>query len=889
MNLSEQARTILNSAVRYAAKNRFEYLTPEMVLLALLENAAFREACEAAGGDGDTLKAQLENYAEQYVDRSDGDHPQLSEGLSRMLSLAGQSALNSGNREICVRHLVHAMWHLDNSYALYYLARQGITEAELLSQIAQLEEEEDAAADARRHEPGGGWASTAADGPTGGQSRSPAGAPSGQRRGATGDPAGERRGAAGGQRQGSNDSQAGERQQDEGWRLYAPCMNDTAKDMKPLIGREEELSRTIQILCRREKNNPLHIGETGVGKTAITCGLVQRIEKGEVPDAIRGAKVFSLDLGGMLAGTQYRGDFEKRLKKVLEGIGREEKPIIYIDEIHNLSGAGAVGESSLDASNLLKPYLADGKIRFIGATTFEEYKKYFEKNRTLARRFQNVEIREPSQEETVRILEGLKPGYESYHGVKYGKGVLEYAVRMSARYITERYLPDKAIDLMDEAGAWRKLHPLMRTRGGAETQPGGSGAQPGSTQTQPAGTEKRKVQIVDRAVIDTVLTSICRVPVETVKTDDVKGLATLEKKLKSRIFGQDEAIAQVTNAVKFSKAGLLDENRPLGSLLFVGPTGVGKTEVARTLAEELGVKLIRFDMSEYGEKHSVAKLIGSPAGYVGYEEGGLLTEAIRKTPQAVLLLDEIEKAHPDIYHVLLQVMDYATLTDNQGRKADFRNVILIMTSNAGANRMGRQRIGFAGKREDSGVLMEEVKRTFQPEFRNRLNRIVMFNSMDEEMGAMIADKKLRELGDQLAAKNIRFTADRRARELLLKKGVSQEFGAREIDRVIRNEIKPLFVDEILFGSLKKGGSLRLGAEGEAFTAVGKKPEADKRKMPGAHKESAAGKTAAVGKESAVGKGAAAGKESAADKAAAAGKESAAGKGAAPADGRPSEG
>lgn len=874
MNLSEQARTILNSAVRYAAKNRFEYLTPEMVLLALLENAAFREACEAAGGDGDTLKAQLENYAEQYVDRSDGDHPQLSEGLSRMLSLAGQSALNSGNREICVRHLVHAMWHLDNSYALYYLARQGITEAELLSQISQLEEEEDAAADARRHEPGGGWASTATDGPA-----------RGQRRGSAGSQTGQRQGTAGGQRQGSNDSQAGERQQDEGWRLYAPCMNDTAKDMKPLIGREEELSRTIQILCRREKNNPLHIGETGVGKTAITCGLVQRIEKGEVPDAIRGAKVFSLDLGGMLAGTQYRGDFEKRLKKVLEGIGREEKPIIYIDEIHNLSGAGAVGESSLDASNLLKPYLADGKIRFIGATTFEEYKKYFEKNRTLARRFQNVEIREPSQEETVRILEGLKPGYEAYHGVKYGKGVLEYAVRMSARYITERYLPDKAIDLMDEAGAWRKLHPLMRTRGGAGTQPGGSGAQqgsiqtqsagsgaqPGSTQTQPGGAEKRKVQTVDRAVIDTVLTSICRVPVETVKTDDVKGLATLEKKLKSRIFGQDEAIAQVTNAVKFSKAGLLDENRPLGSLLFVGPTGVGKTEVARTLAEELGVKLIRFDMSEYGEKHSVAKLIGSPAGYVGYEEGGLLTEAIRKTPQAVLLLDEIEKAHPDIYHVLLQVMDYATLTDNQGRKADFRNVILIMTSNAGANRMGRQRIGFAGKREDSGVLMEEVKRTFQPEFRNRLNRIVMFNSMDEEMGAMIADKKLRELGDQLAAKNIRFTADRRARELLLKKGVSQEFGAREIDRVIRNEIKPLFVDEILFGSLKKGGSLRLGAEGEAFTAVGKKPEADKRKMPGAHRKSAAGKEAATEKEFA------------------AGKPSAAGKGADPAGGRPSVG
>ena len=569
--------------------------------------------------------------------------------------------------------------------------------------------------------------------------------------------------------------------------LYAPCLNDKLRDVNPLIGREAELDRTIQILCRKDKNNPIHIGESGVGKTAVTYGLVELIRQGKVPDALKGAKVFALDLGGMLAGTQYRGDFEKRFKKVLDEIGREDKPIIYIDEIHNLAGAGAVGEGSFDASNLLKPYLSDGHIRFIGATTFEEYKRYFEKNKSLVRRFQNVEIKEPDIDEAVKILDGLKSRYERYHGVKYAKGITEYAVRMSAKYINERFLPDKAIDLIDEAGSYRKLHPT-----------------------------DKKVQTVDKNVINEVLTTICRVPVETVAADEISGLANLEKKLKKRIFGQDEAIEQVVNAVKFSKAGLLEENKPLASLLFVGPTGVGKTEIAKSLAEELGVKLIRFDMSEYGEKHAVAKLIGSPAGYVGYEDGGLLTEAVRKTPSAVLLLDEIEKAHSDIYNVLLQVMDYATLTDNQGRKADFRNIIIIMTSNAGASRIGKATVGFRSESMDSTVISEAVKQTFQPEFRNRLNKIVVFNGMDDKMAELIVDKKLSELASQLTARKIALKADNKAKALIREKGITPEFGAREVDRIIRNDIKPLFVDDILFGKLKNGGKILLTADDGAF-------------------------------------------------------------------------
>ncbi|ADL34813.1 ATP-dependent Clp protease ATP-binding subunit ClpA [Butyrivibrio proteoclasticus B316] len=734
MDLSKEASLVFQNAIAYANKYKYEYVTPEMILLMILDDDVFAEAFEECGGNLTILSSNLQKYVSEYVDKIDNKEILLSTGTNFVLNFAGQSAYSSGSDMIHVRHLVHAIWNLENSYAVYYMEQQDITEADVLQQMAIIEDENAAEAISE-----------------------------------------------------DIDGSIKTKEDKAGLSLYAPCLNDVLTDANPLIGREKELERTIQILCRKDKNNPLHIGETGVGKTAITYGLVQRLKSGDVPDAIKGAKVFSLDLGGMLAGTQYRGDFEKRFKKVLTEIGKEEKPIIYIDEIHNLAGAGAVGEGSFDASNMLKPYLTDGHIRFIGATTFEEYKKYFEKNKGLVRRFQNVEIKEPTEEETVEILNGLKAKYEKYHGVKYAKGLMEYAAHMSAKFINERYLPDKAIDLIDEAGSYRKLHPLSQ-----------------------------KTQTVDKTVINEILTGVCRVPIETVDTDDAAGLETLEERIKTRIFGQDEAVSQVVNAVKFSKAGLIEDGKPLASLLFVGPTGVGKTEIARTLADELGVKLIRFDMSEYGEKHAVAKLIGSPAGYVGYEEGGILTEAIRKNPSCVLLLDEIEKAHADIYNVLLQVMDYATLTDNQGRKADFRNVVVIMTSNAGANRLGKSGIGFISESMDESVLTEAVKNTFQPEFRNRLNKIVVFNSMDDDMASMVVEKKLKELSEQLQAKKITLSADKKAKTLLKTKGVSQEFGAREIDRVIRNDVKPLFVDEILFGKLKNGGKIKLTTRNKDF-------------------------------------------------------------------------
>lgn len=738
MSLSKEAMAAFQQAILYATEHQYEYVTPEMLLAEILQDYDFGTVFEDCGGDIKKLQNDLDEYVSEYVEKVENCEPELSVGMHTVLEYAGQSAYSSGNGEICIRHLFHAIWNLEDSYAVYFMERQNIKEAEVLEALAYRED------------------------------------------GAKADD------LAGVFFDDDEDEDHMEARTDS-WKAYAPCMNDALDGVNPLIGREIELDRTIQILCRKDKNNPLHIGEPGVGKTAITYGLVQMIEEGRVPEPLMGARVFSLDLGGMLAGTQYRGEFEKRIKKILTEIGKEEKPIIYIDEIHNLAGAGAVEGGSFDASNMLKPYLADGHIRFIGATTFEEYKKYFEKSKSLVRRFQNVEVKEPERDEAVEILEGLKKRYEEFHGVKYAKGLMEYAVDMSMKYVHERFLPDKAIDLIDEAGAYRKLHP----------------------------TEK-KTQTVDKGVINEVLTKICRVPIETVQTEEVDGLKDLEKRLKSKIFGQDTAVTQVVNAVKFSRAGLGEENKPLASLLFVGPTGVGKTEIARSLAQELGVKLIRFDMSEYGEKHAVAKLIGSPAGYVGYEEGGLLTEAIRKTPSAVLLLDEIEKAHADIYNILLQVMDYATLTDNQGRKADFRNVIIIMTSNAGASRLGKGGIGFQSKDPTNDVIMEAVKQTFQPEFRNRLNKIVVFNSMSDSMAELVIQKKLHELAQQLDGKKIQLVVTQEAKDMIKKRGISQEFGAREVDRVIRNDIKPLLVDEILFGKLRKGGVLTVIVKNEEF-------------------------------------------------------------------------
>ena len=560
------------------------------------------------------------------------------------------------------------------------------------------------------------------------------------------------------------------------WRDYVLCINDHLADHNPLIGRENELDRTIQVLCRKDKNNPLHIGEPGVGKTSIVYGLAQRIEDGNVPATLRGVKIYQLDLGALIAGTQYRGDFEKRLKTVMNGIAAEQGAILYIDEIHNIVGAGQTGEGSMDASNLLKPYLEGGRVRFIGATTYEEYNRYIMRNRGLMRRFQQVAIEEPSIDEALRIVQMLKEGYETFHGVTYDDDALELAVTGSARHITDRYLPDKAIDLIDEAGAWVQMN-------------------------RKDGEDRR----VDKSLIASVLARIAKVDSLTMDEEDNDRLETLEQRIKDKIYGQDDAVKQVVDAVQMSKAGLIDENKPLASLLFVGPTGVGKTEVARVLAKEMGVELVRFDMSEYVEKHTVAKLIGSPAGYVGYDDGGLLTDAVRKHPDCVLLLDEIEKAHDDVFNLLLQVMDYGTLSDNKGRKAVFRNVVLIMTSNAGAQFAHQASVGFASSMTPGRAMLAQVKKTFKPEFINRLSSIVVFNDMDRKMAGLILDKKLRELQEMLDAKQVTLKLGAHAREQLLKEGYSQEYGAREMDRVIHNRLKTRLVREILFGSLKQGG------------------------------------------------------------------------------------
>ncbi len=771
MRVTKEVADVLNATFEAAARERYEFATPELLLYQIAGCETFREAFENCGGDADSLQDRLIGYLKEHSEPTgQTDKPEMSAGLETVLIRAQEQADDCGKEAVELQHLVYGFYFLKESYAVFYMETQGVGKTDLLRELTVIYSEIRERYDARRTRIGRGeQAEREKDRGTG---RENAGAGR------------EEEGEAGGGEEGRETSAGGRSQR---WRRYVTCINEELDGVNPLIGREEELERTMQILCRKDKNNPLHVGEPGVGKTAIIYGLARLLNEGRVPEPLKGARIFALDLGSLLAGTQYRGEFEKRFREIMDGISREEKPIVYIDEIHNIVGAGAVNGGSLDISNMLKPYLAAGAVRFIGATTFEEYKKHFEKSKSLVRRFQNVEIKEPSPEDAVKILEGLKRHYESYHKVRYGKGVLDYAVRMSARYINERFLPDKALDLIDESGAYRRLHPLPQKR-----------------------------QTVNKELIDEILSRTCQIPKQTVEQDEIKKLAGLEERLKGHVFGQDEAVGQVVNAVKFSRAGLLEEGKPLASLLFVGPTGVGKTEIAKCLAEELGVRLIRFDMSEYGEKHAVAKLIGAPAGYVGYEEGGLLTEEIRRTPHAVLLLDEIEKAHPDIYNILLQVMDYATLTDNQGRKADFRNVIVIMTSNAGASRVGKAGIGFGERTFQADVMLEEVKKTFQPEFRNRLNRIVVFNAMDDAMADRIAGKKLDELGRMLGAKKIEWSVSGGARELLRKKGISEEYGARELERVIGSEIKPLLVDEILFGRLKKGGSCRLSCREDTF-------------------------------------------------------------------------
>ena len=585
---------------------------------------------------------------------------------------------------------------------------------------------------------------------------------------------------------GDEDDYSSPSHKNDKWKKYVTCINEHLAEKNPLIGRERELDRTIQVLCRKDKNNPLHIGEPGVGKTALVYGVARRIEEGKVPDRLKGCNIYQLDMGTLLAGTRFRGDMEQRLKQIMEGVTSEAHCIIYLDEIHNIVGAGKGAEGGSDVSDLLKPYLDDDRIRVIGATTYTEYNKNFTRSVGMIRRFQTIDVEEPSIDEAIHILKSLKPIYEKYHHVKYDAAAIEYAVTSSAKFITDRFLPDKAIDIIDEAGAQAEM-------------------------------EGKKYKKIGKKQIAEVLAKVAKIDALAIKQDDNKNLASLESRMKDVIYGQDRAIQTVVEAVQLSKAGLTDENKPLASLLFVGPTGVGKTEVAKMLAQELGVKLVRFDMSEYVEKHTVAKLIGAPAGYVGYDDGGLLTDAVRKSPDCVLLLDEIEKAHSDIFNILLQVMDYGVLTDSKGRKAHFKNVILIMTSNAGAQYASQASMGFASTATAGSAMLKQVKHTFKPEFINRLNEIVVFNDMDEQMAKLILGKKLRELNAKLAAKSVSIALTDEAHQHLLKSGYSKEYGAREMDRVIQQQLKTMLMREILFGKLKKGGEATVDLQNGTLT------------------------------------------------------------------------
>lgn len=721
---TERVNRLLAQTLTYCKAYRHQFIMPEHLLLALANDEDFCQAMDV-WADSDALRLRVKEFLDrQEVVPEDVEYnPETSEQMSKLIDFALMEVTMSSAKAIDVAHLVAAMLKLKESWAAYLLKEcAGGDEGEFLSLLVSEAEEDDyLVPDAEEQQSG-----------------------------------------------------------KKAWRKLVTCMNDMVELHTPLIGREEELQRTIQVLCRRDKNNPLHVGEPGVGKTAIVWGLARLIVEEKVPERLRGAHIYQLDMGTLLAGAQFRGDFEKRIKQVMDGIMDEgDNNIVYIDEIHTMVGAGATGGGAMDASNMLKPYLESGRIRFIGSTTYEELNRYVARSKGLTRRFQQIDIQEPSAGEAKNILRQLLPHYEEFHGVLYEQGAVDFAVEASARHINDRFLPDKAIDLIDEAGAAMEMehdkHPIGRK------------------------------EIAD------VLSKTCKVDALAVADkDDYAQLESLSARMLACIYGQDEAICQVVEAVQMSRAGLLDDNKPLASLLFVGPTGVGKTEVARTLARELGISLVRFDMSEYAEKHAVAKLIGSPAGYVGYEDGGLLTDAIRKSPNCVLLLDEIEKAHQDIYNILLQVMDYARLTDNKGRQADFRNVVLIMTSNAGAQFASQSGIGFARNVSRGEAMMKQVKKTFKPEFINRLSGTVVFHDMNKHMATLILRKKLRELDGKLAAKKVTMALTEEAFEHLLKEGFIPEYGAREMDRVISQRLKPLLMREILFGSLRNGGEIKIG-------------------------------------------------------------------------------
>lgn len=760
----------LNKAMKYASQKALvensDFITPEHLLYGMMTLPQMQDlmwSCNEAFDLDDFLDELDEHIEESTKDDSQGAKPndicEPSFQLQQVFTDAVRQAIMAERKAIDMPMAINAILCLENSWAAYLLRKHANVEDFEIMTATEIHfherstgvEEDDQYSNGEGDNPFGLFDDDDEELPFG-----------------------------------DEDDFSSPSHQNDKWKKYVTCINEHLAEKNPLIGREKELDRTIQVLCRKDKNNPLHIGEPGVGKTALVYGVARRIEEGKVPDRLKGCNIYQLDMGTLLAGTRFRGDMEQRLKQIMEGVTSEAHCIIYLDEIHNIVGAGKGAEGGSDVSDLLKPYLDDDRIRVIGATTYTEYNKNFTRSVGMIRRFQTIDVEEPSIDEAIHILKSLKPIYEKYHHVKYDDVAIEYAVTSSAKFITDRFLPDKAIDIIDEAGAQAEM-------------------------------EGKKYKKIGKKQIAEVLAKVAKIDALAIKQDDNKNLASLESRMKDVIYGQDRAIQTVVEAVQLSKAGLTDENKPLASLLFVGPTGVGKTEVAKTLAQELGVKLVRFDMSEYVEKHTVAKLIGAPAGYVGYDDGGLLTDAVRKSPDCVLLLDEIEKAHSDIFNILLQVMDYGVLTDSKGRKAHFKNVILIMTSNAGAQYASQASVGFASTATAGSAMLKQVKQTFKPEFINRLNEIVVFNDMDEQMAKLILGKKLRELNAKLAAKSVSITLTDEAHQHLLKSGYSKEYGAREMDRVIQQQLKTMLMREILFGKLKKGGEATVDLQNGTLT------------------------------------------------------------------------
>ena len=742
--INKELSLVLDAIVRDATRRRHEYLTAEHILFALVHDEVGSDIIAGCGGDIAKIKDALESFFSKSIPVlppgvSTGPVPAV--GFQRVIQRAINHVQSAEKAEVEAGDLLAALYGEADSFAVHFLEKEGISRLDVLNYISDSHNIFDG---------------TGSDTPrlTGGEPSEPQPKPEEPKSSTSKDPL----------------------------KLYAVNLNEKAAagGIDPLVGRESELERTIQVLCRRRKNNVVFVGEPGVGKTALVEGLALKIHDGCVPDPLRDTVIYALDMGALLAGTKYRGDFEARLKATLKELEGIPGVILFIDEIHTVVGAGATSGGSMDASNILKPALNSGRLRCIGATTYEEFKNNFDKDRALSRRFQKIEIYEPGIEETIDILKGLRSCYEEFHGVNYTDGAIRAAAELSAKYINDKYMPDKAIDVIDEAGATKKL-----TAGG-----------------------KRR-PVVGAREIGGIVAHIAKIPSVNVSSSDAEKLGELESRLKQAVFGQDNAIHSLVSAIKRSRAGLGAPERPIGSFLFAGPTGVGKTEVSRQMADVLGVKFIRFDMSEYMEKHTVSRLIGAPPGYVGFDQGGQLTDAIRKHPYAVLLLDEIEKAHPDIFSILLQVMDYSTLTDNNGKKADFRNVILIMTSNAGAREMDRAAIGFGDRKGDAKSKgSEAIKKLFNPEFRNRLDAIVTFNPLNAAVMKKVVDKFLLDLSRQLAAKKVNLEATGAVRDWLAEKGYDDKFGARPLARLIQTEIKDALSEEILFGRLKKGGSVK---------------------------------------------------------------------------------